>query len=97
MVINKVGDIQNIIEPKKTKPALTKDSVSRSDSAYISIEGKQAAELARSLQMVNDSPDTRVEKIRDIKDKINNGTYNFDDKDIINKVAEKLTAVLLKE
>lgn len=97
MMINKVGDVQNIIEPKKSKPTVTRDSVSRSDSASISIEGKQAAEFARNLQMVQDAPDVRMDKIRDIKEKINNGTYNFDDKDIINKVAEKMAAVLLKE
>jgi negative regulator of flagellin synthesis FlgM len=96
-MINKVGDVQNIIEPKKSKPIVTRDSVSRSDSASISIEGKQAAEFARNLQMVQDAPDVRMDKIRDIKEKINNGTYNFDDKDIINKVAEKMAAVLLKE
>ena len=97
MMINKVGNIQNVIEPKKSKPVAEKDNVSRADSAHISIEGKQAAEFARNLQMVNESPDIRVDKIREIKEKINNGTYDFDDRDIINKVAEKLTAVLLKE
>jgi len=96
-MINKVGDIQNVIEPKKSKPAVAKDSVSRADTAYISLEGKQAAEFARNLQMVNDAPATRADKVRDIKERINNGSYDFDDRDIINKVAEKLTAVLLKE
>jgi len=96
-MINKVGDIQNIIEPKKSKPALAKDNASRVDSASISLEGKQAAEFARNLQMVNSAPETRADRVREIKDKINNGLYDFDDKNIIGKVAEKLTAVLLKE
>ena len=97
MMINKVGDIQNILEPKKTKPALKKDSVFRSDSATISIEGKQAAEFARNLQMVRNAPDIRADKIRDLKEKINDGSYDFDNIDVIHNVAGKITSVLLKE
>ena len=97
MMINRVGDIQNILEPKKSKSALKKENVSRLDSATISVEGKQAAELARNLQLVKDSPDVRIEKIRDFRDKINNGIYDFDDKDVISKTAGKLASVFFKE
>ena len=96
MMINKVGDIQNILEPKKTKPALPKEHVSRADSATISVEGKQAAEFARNLQMVKGSPDIRADKIRELKEKISDGTYDFDNKDVINDVAGKITSILLK-
>ena len=97
MMINKVGDIQNILEPKKTKPALPKELVSRADSATISVEGKQAAEFARNLQMVKGSPDIREDKIRELKEKINNGSYDFDNRNVINGVAGKIASILLKE
>ena len=97
MMINRVGDIQNISEPKKSKPALKKDDVSRLDSASISVEGRQAAEFARNLQMVKDAPNIRMDKVRDIKDKISDGSYNFDDREIISKVAGEITSILLRE
>jgi len=97
MMINRIGDIQNISEPKRSKPALKRDDVSRSDSASISAEGRQAAEFARNLQMVNDAPNVRVDRVREIKDRISDGTYNFDDMEIINKVAGEITSILLRE
>ena len=97
MMINKISDVQSITELRKSKPALKKDDVSRLDSASISTEGRQAAEFARNLQMVNDSPNIRMDKVRDIKEKINEGLYDFNNREILSKVAGEIAATLLKE
>lgn len=96
MVIEKIGNINNISETKKSKPVSGKKEEIKSDSIQISSEGKQAAEIARSAQIVKDTPDTRVERVRDIKMRIDNGTYDFNDNKMLDMVADKIADFLLR-
>lgn len=96
MVIDKIGNINNIAETKKNKPVPDKNEASRGDSIHISNEGKQAAETARNIQIIKETPDIRADRVKEIKAKIDNGTYDFDNKQILEMVADKIANFLLR-
>jgi len=96
MVIDKIGNIGNISETKKSKPAHSKKEEIKADSISISSEGKQAAENARLSQIVKESPDIRAERVKEIKQRISDGTYNFNDHKILEMVADKIASFLLR-
>ena len=96
MVIEKIGNINNISETKKGKPAVGKKDDIKGDSIQISNEGKIAAETAKLAQVVKDTPDVRVERIRELKQKINDGTCDFNDNKMLEMVADKIANFLLK-
>ena len=58
----------------------------------------KAAEEAKYMQMVKDTPDVRMEKVKAIKEQIANGTYDkhLDDK-VLNLVADKLLNGIFSE
>lgn len=98
MVIDKIGNINNIIEPQKSKQVAKNAKVNApSDSINISNEAKIAAEEARYTQIIKETPDIRAEKVEQIKAQMMNGTYDkhLDDK-VIELVANKLTNQLIK-
>jgi negative regulator of flagellin synthesis FlgM len=95
MVIDKIGNIKNIIEPKNSKSVEKTISTNKSDSVEISSEAKKAAEQSKIAHVVKQTPDIRAERVREIKEMIANGTYKFDDDRIIEKVAEKIAMQLL--
>jgi len=96
MVIDKIGNINNIIEPKKTKPVSGAKEVKKNDSIQISSEGKKAAEIAKHMQVVHDAPDIRADRVKEIKEKIDNGTYDFNDDKMLEMVADKIASFLLR-
>ncbi len=96
MAIDKIGNINKIIEPKKTKSVNGSKETHRNDSIQISSAGKKAADLAKVNQVVKDTPDIRAEKVADIKSRIENGTYDFNDNKILEMVADKIAGNLLR-
>jgi len=96
MVIDKIGNINNITETKKNKAVAAKKEAGKNDTIQISNEGKQAAEVAKTMQLVKETPDMRVERVKEIKERIQNGTYDFDNNQMLDKVAEKIADFLLK-
>jgi flagellar biosynthesis anti-sigma factor FlgM len=99
MVIDKIGNINNIIEPKKTKGVhATAHAKPAADSVQISTEGLKAAEEARYLDIVRDTPDVRREKIEMIKAQIANGTYDKHlDEKVLARVADKMLRGMFSE
>ena len=97
MVIDKIGNINNIVEPKKSKPVSSAKETKKKDSIQISTEGKKAAEVSKVAQVVNETSDIRVEKVRQIKEQIQNGTYNFDDHKVLEMVADRIANFLLRK
>ena len=96
MVIDKIGNINNIIEPKKSKSVSEKKDVNKNDCIQISTEGKKAAELSKDIQVVGQAPDIRADRVNEIKEKIANGSYNFDDPKILELVANRIASYLLR-
>lgn len=97
MVIDKIGNINNIIEPKKSNPVASAKETKKKDSIEISSEGKKAADASKVAQLVKDSPDIRADRVQEIKDQIANGTYNFDDPKMLDMVADKIATFLMRK
>lgn len=96
MVIDKIGNINNIPEPKKSKRVSGSTETSKSDSLHISTEGKRAAEEARHAQIVRETPDVRRERVQALKEQIANGTYDFNDPKVTEMVADRIAQFLLR-
>jgi flagellar biosynthesis anti-sigma factor FlgM len=96
MVINKIGNLNNIVEPKKTKPSPGAKETKKNDSIQISSEGKKAAEIAKDAQLINQTSDVRADKVNEIKEKIANGSYDFNDSKILEMVADRIANFLLR-
>jgi negative regulator of flagellin synthesis FlgM len=96
MVIEKIGNINNIAEPKKNKPVSDRKDDIRNDSIHISNEGKIAAENAKNAQIIREAPDVRADRVKDIKMRIDNGSYNFNDNKILEMVADRIVDFLVK-
>jgi len=97
MVIDKIGNINNIIEPKKSNPVTSAKETKKNDSVQISSEAKNAAEVSKLAQIVKDTPDIRIERIKEIKAQIADGTYNFDKPEILEMVADRIANFLVKK
>jgi len=98
MVIDKIGNINNITEPKNAKSVSKAKETKKTDSIQISSEAKKAAENARYIQIVKDTPDIRMDRVKDIKARIQDGSYNnFSDDKVLEMVAEKIANRLLKK
>ena len=96
MVIEKIGNINNISEPKKNRPISDRKNEMKSDSIQISPEGKLAAENAKNTQIIRETPDIRADRVREIKMKIDNGSYNFNDHKILEMVADRIVNFLIR-
>lgn len=98
MVIDKIGNVNNIVDPKSTRNVSKEKATKKSDSLEISTEGKKAAEVSRYTQMVKETPDIRADRVREIKEQIKNGTYDkFNDNKVLEMVAEKIAINLLRK
>ncbi|MBN1497657.1 MAG: flagellar biosynthesis anti-sigma factor FlgM [Spirochaetes bacterium] len=97
MVIDKIGNINNIIEPKKSNPVSSSKETRKKDSVQISSEAKSAAEVAKLAQTVKSAPDIRIDRVQQIKELINNGTYDFNNPDILEKVADRIAGILVRK
>ncbi|MDY6968784.1 MAG: flagellar biosynthesis anti-sigma factor FlgM [Spirochaetota bacterium] len=98
MVIEKIGNINNIIETKGTKSVSKSKELKKSDSIQISSEGKKAAEISQYTKIVNEAPDIRSEKVNEIKQQIKEGKYDkFNDNKVLQMVADKIAENLLRK
>lgn len=64
---------------RKNLPEDTRTAVSRKDSLEISREAK---ELSTIRQIIDKTPDIRMEKVAAIKEAIANGTYHVDSREV---------------
>ena len=99
MTVDKINNVNNIIETKRSKNVQKSDSLSKgNDSVQISSEGLKAIEDARFTQMVRETPDVRAERVQEIKSQIEAGTYNKDlDEKILSIVADKILTGILRK
>ncbi len=96
MVIDKIGNINNIVEPRKSRNVDHTRETRKDDSVQISSEGKIAADIARQTQLVREAPDVRAERVERLREQIADGSYNFDDNRIIEMVADRIANFLLR-
>ena len=98
MVIDKIGNVNNIYDTKKAKNVQkSADSSAANDLVEISNEGLKAVEEARYTQIVREASDVRAERVREIKAQIDAGTYDKDmDDKVISLVADKILSGMLR-
>jgi flagellar biosynthesis anti-sigma factor FlgM len=56
-----------------------------------------AAQVSKLTQAVRETPDIRVERVQQIKEQIANGSYNFNDPQILEQVADRIANFLLRK
>ena len=97
MVIDKIENINNIVESKRTKSVAKNAELKKTDSLEISSEGKKAAKIAEYTQTIKNTPDINIEKVNAIKEQIEKGNYdNFTDEKVLRMVADKIADNLLE-
>lgn len=99
MVIDKIGNINNIQEPGRSKPVSRTKEAGRNDRVEISAEAKRAAENQQYVRIAHEANDSeRAARVREIKEQIANGTYNrFDDDHVVEMVADRIASYLLRK
>jgi len=95
MVIDKVGGVGPGYGPRKADATPKKEnSAIQSDNVVISDEAARAAEVDRLSKMAMTSQDSsRVEKLREVKSKLEKGEYDNLSEEVVGKLADRLTDV----
>jgi len=92
MTIDRIGSIDPIQPGKKPGKTSQVNEASKADSISISSAALKKAELLRFQELVSAAPEIRSERIKELKEKINNPSY-MDDK-VIYATADKLIDAL---
>ena len=95
MEIRDVGNVGRVNNDKNiNKTSIKKEAEIKApiDNVQISDAAKQKAEMAKIQSVIDNTPDVRQDKIDEVKAKLERGDYN--NEDVMNKVAEKLMKVL---
>ena len=86
MTVERIGPLDPASNVKKTdKPAKAKTK-SEVDSINVSQEARSKAEVLRATQAAKSAPDVRVDKVEEIKRKLQDPSYPS--QEIIEKVAD---------
>lgn len=88
MGIDKIGPINNNQGYNKVNKKKSTDKLSSSDSVKISSEAMNKAEQMKIMEIVNNTPDIRIDKVNEMKAKINDPDY-INDK-IVEDAADKI-------
>jgi len=88
MGIDKIGPINNYNRYEKLNKKSPIDGSTSSDSVNISKEAIDMAETNRIIDIINNTPDVREDKIKMLKEKINDPNYINDA--ITSAVADKI-------
>jgi negative regulator of flagellin synthesis FlgM len=85
MMIDRIGSIDPIQPGKKANRSGQVNPGSQADSIALSQEAKEKAEIYQAVELVSAAPDVRVDRIAELKEKIN-------DPDYLNETVIKATA-----
>lgn len=88
MGIDKIGNINNINGYNKINKTNSTDKLKDGDSVSISKEALNKAEQAKIMEIVNNAPDVRIDRINEVKEKLKDPNYINDT--LINSVADKI-------
>ena len=92
MTIDRVGPIEPIQPGKRPGRTGQVNESPKADSISISSEAQEKAELLRIKELAAAAPDVRLDRVAEIKEKINDPSY-LDDK-VMNATANKLIDAL---
>jgi len=92
MTIDRIGSIDPIQPEKRPERANQVTGASRADSISISQEAQEKAELFRVRELVAAAPETRADRIAELRGKINDPAYLNDR--VMNATADRLIDAL---
>ena len=89
-IIRDIGmDITRVYNKNKNLAAQDKKRVDKKcDTLEISEEGREIAEY---VKMARDMPEVRVQKVEDIKRKLQSGNYNVSPEDLASRILEAIS------
>ena len=93
MTIDRIGNIEPIQPEKKPGKANNAGGSSRADSISISAEAQQMAEIFRVREIAAAAPESRADRIAELRQKINDPAYLNDR--VINATADRLIDALI--
>ena len=88
MTIDKLGPIDPVSKFNKTNKTDRIDKKEKADSINISEDAKNMAEVYKATEEVKNSPDIRLERIEDIKEKLKDP--NYINQKVLESVADKI-------
>jgi len=92
MMIDRVGSIDPIQPEKKPGRANQVNHTPKADTINISSEAVEKAELLRVKELARSAPEVRLEKIEELKARINDPSYI--NKEVLNVTADRLIDAL---
>ena len=75
MMIDRIGSIDPIQPGKKTAKSDAVRSTSKADSVAVSSEAMERGELYHAVELVSGADDVRMDRIAELKQKINDPSY----------------------
>lgn len=89
MRIEAYTQVQQLYNTNGTKQVKSKSEKSFSDQLQISSVGK---DIQVAKQAIANAPDVRTDLVNDIKERIDNGTYNVDEQSFAEKLFARYSA-----
>ena len=88
MTIDRVGPLDNISKIRKNGKLPKANKTNKKDSISFSKEAREKAEIFNALEVAKKSPDVRLDRIAEVKKKLEDPSY-INDK-VVELVAEKI-------
>jgi len=92
MTIDRLNQVEPI-QPKKTTPSPKTERTGKNDSISLSSEAMEKAELFSIMEMAKSAPDERLDRIAEIKARLNDPEYLNDT--VLAATAERILDQLL--
>ena len=90
-MIDKIGGISPNQGPRKSEPAYRAETPARaSDNVSISEEALRASDAARVQRLASTPDESRVEKLKEVKEKLARGDYDNLSDEMLGQVADRV-------
>lgn len=100
MVIDKISNVSNVskitTQNAVAKAAEKAAAPSTQDTVSISAEALKAQESHKLQQTIKSAPDSRSERVKEVKEKLARGDYDNISPEMLERVAEKIAHSLLR-
>ncbi len=93
MTIDRLNSIDPIRDPQKPSPGGMAEKARRVDSISISSDAAKKADLFNALELAKAAPETRADRVEELKAKINHPSY-MDDA-VLSMTADRIIDQLL--
>ena len=92
MNIEKIGSIQKLFKIGHTNQQKNINPSDQNFQVSLSQEAKKQAEIAKFTEIIKNTPDVRIDKVNEVKRKIQSGNYfsNFSKELLATKLIENL-------